>query len=63
MLHSAFLEKLYGETSKINRKHLEKANKVWSYIGRFITGFASAEYDVNQLCHELMGAPLLAIPL
>ena len=55
MLHSAFLERLYGATSKINRKHLEKGNKVWSYVGRFITGFACVEYEVNQLCHELIG--------
>jgi hypothetical protein len=59
MLHSAFLEKLYGETSKINQKHLEKVNKVWSYVGRFITEFASVEYEVNQLCHELMGNSFL----
>ena len=55
MLHSAFLERLYGATSKIKREHLETDNKVWSYVGRFITGFACVEYEVNQLCHELIG--------
>jgi hypothetical protein len=54
MLHSAFLAKLYRGASKINRKHLKNDNKVWSYVGRFMTGFALVEYQVNQLCHELL---------
>jgi hypothetical protein len=62
MLRSAFIEKLYDDGSSKTKsdmrriaKHLKSENRVWSYVGRFITGFAMVEYEVNQLCMELLG--------
>jgi hypothetical protein len=65
MLESAFLNKLYAEFPDKERKagHLKKNNQVWSYVGRFITGFALVEYQVNQLCHELFGGSFAATML
>jgi hypothetical protein len=39
MLESAFLNKLYAEFLDNERKagHLKANNRVWSYVGRFIT--------------------------
>jgi hypothetical protein len=57
MLESAFLNKLYAEFPDNERKavHLKANNQVWSYVGRFIMGFARVEYQVNQLCNDLLG--------
>jgi hypothetical protein len=55
MLDSAFIDKLYGQPkTKAAISHLKKENKVWCYVGRFITGFAMLEYQVNQLCEKLL---------
>jgi hypothetical protein len=61
MLGTAFLDKLYRQSPKTKKEmrakaeHLKTENKVWSYVGRFITGFSMVEYQVNQLCDKLLG--------
>jgi hypothetical protein len=67
MLSSAFLDKLYSglpemeDAAQGHAAHLKNNNKVWSYVGRFITGFALVEYQVNELCCELLGGSDAAI--
>jgi hypothetical protein len=64
MLESAFLNKLYAEfpdNEKRKASHLKARNQVWSYVGRFITGFALVEYQVNQLCTDLLGPASLLL--
>jgi hypothetical protein len=66
MLETAYLDKLYPKTKKGKRAkagHLKKENRVWCYVGRFITGFAAVEYQVNQLCDHLLGGGAAALLL
>ena len=57
MLESAFLNKLYAEFPDKERKagRLKANNQVWTYVGRFMTGFAMVEYQLDQLFGNLLG--------
>jgi hypothetical protein len=56
MLDTAFDKEVKDSLSEAQRKdYVRSENVVWSYIGRFITGFATVEYSINQLFGELFG--------
>jgi hypothetical protein len=64
MLDTAFNKKFLPALSKAQRKARSKSeNEVWSYIGRFITGFALVEYQVNELFHALINVDYPALIL
>ena len=55
MLATAFHKRHLSGLSKarLNARNKQQL-KVWSYVGRFIWGFALIEYQVNQLFYELI---------
>src|SRR5262245_7736425 len=58
MLDTAFFKQ--PELSKSRLRALSKGQmKTWSYVGRFMWGFAQIEYQVNQLFYELLGGDLV----
>jgi hypothetical protein len=55
MLDTAFHKIYFSMLPKARLKGLRKSeNKIWSYVGRFIFGFAMVEYQINQLFYELI---------
>jgi hypothetical protein len=56
MLITAFHRDYLAGLPRNRANAIKKSNmKAWSYIGRFIWGFAMVEYQVNQLLQKLLG--------
>jgi hypothetical protein len=56
MLDTAFHKNILSQLPKTRlRARTKSLMKTWSYVGRFMWGFATVEYQVNQLFGELLG--------
>ena len=56
MLDTAFHKNILSQLPKTRmRARTKSLTKTWSYVGRFMWGFATVEYQVNQLFYELLG--------
>jgi hypothetical protein len=54
MLDTMFHKKHRQGLPQQHQKNFQESHtRVWSYVGRFIWGFASIEYDINQLFDDV----------
>jgi hypothetical protein len=58
MLETAFHNKIPKDLMKVRG---EGQNKIWSYSGRFLYGFALIEYQVDQLFNDLIKSDVYSI--
>jgi hypothetical protein len=60
MLDTAFHKEKPSLLKKTRMRALSKSqNKMWSYVGRFLWGFTMVEYELDQLCHQLLSPDFL----